>query len=65
MENVTGKSLQAFEEKICEDRELRLKLMAHGKILLEVSSGKDLVVDAVELMHALAKECLCSHREER
>jgi hypothetical protein len=63
VENVTGRSVRSFEKQGKEERELRLKLLANGQISLSVSAGEDIVVDAVELMTALAKECLCSHSE--
>ncbi len=65
MENVTGKSIRAFDEQLREDRELRVKLLDKGQISLKLSAGEDIVVDAVELMTALAKECLCSHSQHR
>lgn len=65
MENVTGKSIRAFDEQLREERELRVKLLAKGQISLKLSAGEDIVVDAVELMTALAKECLCSHSQDR
>ena len=44
-----------LRQKVREDREMRLKLLTKGQNSLKLSAGEGIVVDAVELMTALAK----------
>lgn len=62
MENVTGEAFNVDTTEPPPCRELRLKLLSDSRIHLQISSGGEIVVDAVELIHALAKECICVHR---